>query len=246
MNFDREIVYKEYVEREESILRTPYNTELEFYHFVKNGDVERVKESCEKEPLIEKPGLGTLSKNRLQNMKYHFAITTALVARFCIDGGMEHSAAYVLSDMYIQKADEATSIEQISMLHPQMCLDYARRMRSLSNNRIDSKYINTIIDYIYGHLHTKITLTELADYVGLNPSYLSKLFTSKMNISISEYICKRKIDTAMNMLRNSDYSVAQISSILAFSSQSYFNDVFKKRTGMTPSQYRNSDSLPIT
>lgn len=75
-------------------------------------------------------------------------------------------------------------------------------------------------------------------YVDLNQSYLSTLFKKEMNISISDYILKRRIDTAKNMLRYSEYPAAQISEILAFSSQSHFIRCFKKLTGTTPNEYR--------
>jgi AraC-like DNA-binding protein len=52
------------------------------------------------------------------------------------------------------------------------------------------------------------------------------------------YIQKKKIETAQNMLKYSDYSPAQIASILAFPTQSYFVEVFKKRVGMTPKKYQ--------
>lgn len=56
--------------------------------------------------------------------------------------------------------------------------------------------------------------------------------------SISSYICEQKINTARNMLLFSSYSSAEIAAILAFPSQSYFSGTFKKKTGMTPSDYR--------
>ncbi|MBO6015637.1 MAG: hypothetical protein J6P60_03505 [Lachnospiraceae bacterium] len=73
--------------------------------------------------FTEKPGWGTLSENRIQNMKYHFVITTALLARYCIEDGLELSVSYGLSDFYIQKADRAKSIAEISALHTRIKLD---------------------------------------------------------------------------------------------------------------------------
>lgn len=112
-------------------------------------------------------------------MKYHFVITTALVARYCIEGGMELSTAYGLSDFYIQKADQCRTPKEVSDLHPVMCEDYTKRMKNLRKQKICSKHIADCIDYIYEHLHTRITIHDLSEYVGLNPSYLSRLFKRK-------------------------------------------------------------------
>lgn len=237
MNLQKEKYYKEFVHRENDIYRAPYSPELEFYAQIKNGNVSKVRELC-KDPLIDKPGLGVLSRNEAQNMKYHFAITTAMVARYCIEGGMDLSAAYTLSDFYIQKADVCKTAKEVSDLHPHMCEDYAVRMKNLRKKKVCSLAIANCIDYIYDHLHTRITIEHLAEHVHLNTSYLSRLFKKEVGSSVSEYIQEKKIETSRNMLIYSDYSIAQIASILAFPSQSYYTKVFREKTGMTPSHYR--------
>ena len=78
----------------------------------------------------------------------------------------------------------------------------------------------------------------LADYVKLNPSYLSRLFKQTTGVPVSVYIQSKKVADARNMLKYTDFSVSAIASILAFPTQSYFIEVFKKYEGMTPKQYR--------
>ena len=237
MDYRREQFYKDFVQREENFLRAPYNPEIEFYNTIKTGDVKRIKELC-KEPLVDKPGLGRLSDDPLQNLKYHFVITTAQAARYCIEGGMDLSEAYSLSDFYIQKADRCRKPQEITDLHPIMCLDYTTRMKNLRKNAICSKQIAQCIDYIFDNLHARITVDELADYVELNPSYLSRLFKREVGISISDYIRQKKVETAKNMLIYSEYKPADIAMILAFPTQSYFTEIFRKQTGLTPAKYR--------
>lgn len=240
MSIQKELYYQEYLHRENEILHAPYNPELNFYSLVQSGNVEKVKELCS-ESLLEKKGLGILSDNYLRHIKYHFVITTALVARYCIEGGMELSTAYTISDFYIKKADESRTAQEVADLHPQMCLDYTIRMKKLRNRKVCSLHIAKTLDYIYDHLHTKITTITLADYVGLHPSYLSRLFKEETGVSITEYILDKKIETAKNMLIYSDYSIAQISNVLAFPNQSYFTKLFHQKTGITPGKFRTSN-----
>ncbi|MDO5155240.1 MAG: AraC family transcriptional regulator [Eubacteriales bacterium] len=237
MSLQKELFYQEFIQRENDILRAPYNPELEFYSVIKSGNLSRIRELCEI-PLAKKEGLGTLSNNPLQSLKYHFVITTALVARYCIEGGMEVATAYSLSDFYIQKVDKAKTDTEISKLHVSMCEDYTNRMKKLRKKKVCSKHIARCIDYIYDHLHTRITIDLLAEHTGLSNAYLSRLFKQETGSSVSEYIQSRKIETAQNMLLYSEYSPAQIASTLAFPSQSYFTEIFKKRTGLTPTKYR--------
>lgn len=241
MSLEKDLFYKEFVERENDILRAPYNPELEFYSVIKSGNITRLKELLEDQPLILKPGLGILSEKPLQNIKYHFVITTALVARYCIEGGMELAKAYSISDFYIQKADKCTKPEEVSALHPIMCEDYAKRMKNLRKKKVCDLHVARCIDYIYDHLHTRITVDTLANHVGLNPSYLSRLFKKETGNSISDYIQDKKIETAQNMLVYSNYTSAEIASTLAYPSQSYFTEIFHKKTGVTPNKYRTQN-----
>ncbi|HEX2945194.1 MAG TPA: AraC family transcriptional regulator [Clostridia bacterium] len=238
MNADRELSYREFILRENHDFHTPLGQEYAFYVAVKNGEVNRVSQLCKYE-FSNLNGLGKLSDSPLQNMKFHFVVAAALFSRYCIEGGMEHEAAYSLSDVYIQKADKCASIAQISQLHAAMSMDYARRMKNLLKNRVYSKQIVKCIEYIYDNLHTRILISELAQHTGLNPSYLSRLFRNETGISVTEYIQIKKIETAKNMLKYSDYLPSQIATILAFPNQSYFIEVFKKRVGMTPKRYQN-------
>lgn len=233
----KEFVYKEFLRKEENILRAPYNPELEFYSVIKSGEVKKVKVLC-KEAFSSKQGLGILSNNYLQNIKYHFAITIALIARYCIEGGMDVSTSYALSDFYIQKADLSTTPKQIDELHLEACLDYATRMHNLRKSKICSIHIVKCIDYIQDNLHTRITVEDLSSFVGLTPSYLSRLFKKEAGVAISEYIRHTKLEAAKNMLLYSDFSPSEIASILAFPDQSYFTEVFHKYVGVTPKKYQ--------
>ena len=239
MQLKKELVYREFVQRENNLLRAPYNPEVSFYAAIKEGDVAKVEQLCQ-ESLLDKEGLGTLSDHYLQNIKYHYVITTAIIARYCIEGGMELSNAYSLSDFYIQKADRCKTPEEVAALHPAMCMDYAKRMGNLRKSKISSLHIAVCLDYIYDHLHTHITAEQLAKLTGLNISYLSRLFKKETGQTISNYIRDKKIETAKNMILYSDFSPSEIASILAFPSQSYFTEVFRKTTGVTPRKYQES------
>ena len=234
----RELAYKEFLRKEENILRAPYNPELEFYAVIKSGNIEKTKALC-KEPLSRKSGLGLLSHNPLQNMRYHYAITIALIARYCIEGGLEVSTSYALSDFYIQKGDICDSFDKLDNLHKEAAIEYATRMHRLRKRKISSIHVIKCIEYIQDNLHTRISAEELANHVGLNRSYLSKLFKSETGVSVSEYIRELKIDAAKNMLLYSKYTPAEIAFILGFSGQSHFTEVFRQLVGETPKKYQS-------
>ncbi len=240
MKLEKELIYHQYLQRESDFVRAAYQPEMDFYNAVSSGDTDRVEELC-KDAFSDKKGLGTLSGDPIRNLKYHFAITAAMLARHCIENGMELSDSYGLSDFYIRKADGATGKREITDLHRTMCLDYARQMKILRKKKVTSMPVAKTLDYIYDHLHTRIELSKLADHVKLNPSYLSRLFKKEMGVAVSTYIRRKKVETAGNMLRYSEFTPSEIASILAFPTQSYFTEVFRKETGLTPTEYRRKN-----
>ncbi|MGN0622034.1 MAG: helix-turn-helix domain-containing protein [Porcipelethomonas sp.] len=229
-------ILEKYIDRERTVIA--YTEEINFYTLVKQGRTDEIKKILKKNPFYEnkdKP----LSDSPLQSMKYHVVITASMLARFCIEGGMEHHRAYEISDYYIRKADKMPDEDAIVNLHTQMCIEYSEQMNKLHKKKIYSKPIVKSIDYIYAHLHCRITVSEVAEYVGINENYFSRLFGTEIGISPSRYILIRKIEAAQNLLKNSDYSCSEISELLSFSSQSHFIFKFRKECGITPLQYRN-------
>ena len=99
-------------------------------------------------------------------------------------------------------------------------------------------YVSRAAAYIKDHLFAAVDLEEVADYCGCSLSHLRHSFKKEKGISLVRYIQQEKIEKAKQMLHSTDYSAARISSQLGFCSESYFIQVFKKYTGVTPRRYR--------
>ncbi|WP_432403209.1 response regulator transcription factor [Wukongibacter sp. M2B1] len=100
-------------------------------------------------------------------------------------------------------------------------------------------YLFLALNYIEKNYHRGVTLEDVADYVNLSTSYLSKLFKKELNINISKYITGRRVERAKEILENTDMPVLNIAVDLGYNESNYFSKVFKKVVGMTPSEYRN-------
>lgn len=227
--------HKLFLQRESESFHLAYERELEFYDAVKNGDFATLQKIML--PLQDSK-LGMLSTDALRNLKYHLIITVALITRFCIEGGLESETAYTLSDVYIQQIDTCNDKESIYLLHRELVFDFADRMKSLRAVTGLSRAVRRATDYIYDHLHERITLEELAEEAGIHKNYLCALFKKETGQTIQEYIRKKKIETAANMLSYADYNPQAVSNYFSFSSHSHFIRTFKKYMGETPSEYR--------
>ncbi len=224
---------------DKDMIHRSQNDELMFYRQVAGGEIEAIMENCNEHRFLETEGVGTLSRDPVLNLKYHFVVTAALVSRICTENGMEMEMSFRLSDYYIQKLDYLFSEKEIEEWHNKMVMDYTKRMNVLRQNSALSRPISECINYIYAHIKERITIEDLANACGNSPSYISRLFKSEMNMTASDYIRKVKIDKAKNLLRFSDFSLVEISSYLSFSSQSHFIKLFREETNMTPKKYRS-------
>ncbi len=234
---NRVLTHAQFIHREYNISHLAFEKEFAFYNAVKDGNLHEVRRLML--PLRNEQ-LGRLSDNNLRNLKYHLIITIALITRFCIEGGMLPENAYTLSDIYIRKLDTCQKETEIDQLHELVITDYTKKMRQLKKETILSKPVIQVMDYVYEHLHEKIKLEDISQTVNLNKTYLCGLFKKETGMTIRNYIMKRRLEAAQNMLAYSDYSCVDIGNYLSFSSHSHFIDVFKKETGMTPKQYRDS------
>lgn len=232
---EKELTYKSFLNREYAFKHSPFEKEFEFYDCVKKGDTEGVKRLMT--PLGGN-GSGILSDDPLRNLKYHFIVTIALITRFCVEGGMEMETAYTLSDLYISKADKCTREADIHSLHREAVLDFTGQMNKVARGDIYSKPVIMTMDYIYDHLHSRISEEDIAEHVCLSVSYLSRLFRKEVGVTVTAYIAVKRVETAQNMLKYSDFSPMDIGNYLAFSSHSHFISTFKKYTGMTPNEFR--------
>ena len=73
---------------EDEIVHRHQNAELLFYQQVAKGDVEAIRKNCENHEFLNQAGVGTLSRDPLQNLKYHFVVSVAIISRLCVDNGM--------------------------------------------------------------------------------------------------------------------------------------------------------------
>ena len=79
---------------------------------------------------------------------------------------------------------------------------------------------------------------DVANHVNISTYYLSKIFKKEMGVNFITYVTDRKMDLAKEMLVNTDIPVLNIALDLAYNEANYFSKAFKKKTGLTPSEYR--------
>lgn len=96
------------------------------------------------------------------------------------------------------------------------------------------------------NIFKKVTVAELAEYVGLHPHYLSNLFSEYEGIALKDYIQRAKVNGACYLLQYSNQSISEIALRFGYKSQSKFTEIFRKWQAMTPTEYRNLHYHPAS
>jgi AraC-like DNA-binding protein len=101
-------------------------------------------------------------------------------------------------------------------------------------------YIKKAIEFIRMNYSRKITISQVANYIGLDRSYISSLFKDYLKVSPQEFLISFRIDKACELMANDLLSIGDISRSVGYDDQLQFSKIFKKAKGVAPREYRKS------
>ncbi|WP_051620792.1 helix-turn-helix transcriptional regulator [Paenibacillus sp. UNC451MF] len=102
------------------------------------------------------------------------------------------------------------------------------------------RYIKKALAYIELNFFRKIKMTDLASYVGLNASYLGQLFKRHLHVTPQQYLCRFRIEKAIQYMLNPAISLKEISSSVGYEDPYLFSRIFKQIKSVSPSEYRKT------
>lgn len=215
---------------------TSYAEERAIFDCIRNG--EKISHDMGKEMDVLKR-VGKMADSGKKGFEYMVVAAVTMSTRAAIEGGVNSGKAYELSDLYLQRLEKCVSQDEMLLLSVEAMNDFSDHVAAIKKEKEQiTSYVEKCKIYLSRSLHKKTDMKELAAVIGLNYSYLSRIFSSYAGITLTEYARKEKLNGAANMLRYSEYSIVEISEYFCFSSASRFGTFFKEEFGMTPSQYR--------
>ncbi|MFV0381375.1 MAG: AraC family transcriptional regulator [Breznakia sp.] len=156
----------------------------------------------------------------------------------------KHEVLFYLRTLVIEAQEKDENFEYICQnLLEILIMNMIRRTKKklfFASTKKISKECKFIEQYIDDNFHEDITLEKLSKLTYLNKYYIVHAFKNYKGVSPINYLIAKRIEEAKSLLSTTNYSVSKISDIIGFSSQSYFSQVFKKETNMSPNQYRKS------
>lgn len=139
----------------------------------------------------------------------------------------------------LEKAEEKIPNEHLisAQLHQLMGL-LLKSKESFSS--LNAKRISSAVQFMEENIPNDITLVEIAEHVNLNPYYFSKIFRQYTDSSPYDYLLNLRISHAKMLLMNTYDSVNNIAELCGFNSSVHFINIYKRKVGMTPLQFRKA------
>jgi two-component system, response regulator YesN len=144
---------------------------------------------------------------------------------------------YGVNDFLLKPVDYSTIIDLI--------VEFEQKSRMASLEKLDM--IDTAIYHIKKNFTSPtLSLTEVAELVGLTPPHFSKIFKKKINELYIDYLTRIRIERAQLLLQQQNLlKVYEIGEAVGYQDQHYFSQIFKKIVGVTPKQYREQKNKQI-
>lgn len=154
--------------------------------------------------------------------------------------------------------DEMANILKMSRLDNTNDLDYAAQLINLINalrttfNKTTTKYSNPqkililkATQYIRNNYDTPITVTDVVNYLGIDRTYLFRIFKIYLEVSPKSYLTNTRLRAAKDMLIKSDTSIKFIALSCGYTNYVHFSKAFRKQVGMSPSQFKNINNNSV-
>lgn len=215
-----------------------YAFEQQIWDCIREGKPEKLRRHLYSATYGQVGPIGNNDPVRQQKNTFICAVT--LATRAGIEGGLSAEVAYSLSDLYIQQVETLRDVLQIMTLNEAMLYDLAARVRDRRRTRAYSRLVNGCCNFIDERVRENLRASQVAAATGFSADHVARKFKQETGRSIRDYIREAKVSEAKSLLKYSELSLAEISELLSFSSQSFFTVVFKETTGMTPGQFRET------
>ncbi len=213
-----------------------YNYESELMDAVRNGQTHKAD-------LLFTTFSALSFEQRLsdpvRNAKNYCIIMNTLLRKAAQQGGVHPVHLDSTSSAYAARIEQLDSMDAVTPLMSEMFRQYCRLVRhnSLGNY---SAPVQKAITYISAELTGNLTLGALADMLNINASYLSSMFKKETGQTLTSYVNQKRIAHAQHLLRSTHLQVQTVAQYCGIVDTQYFGKLFKRLTGQTPKEYRES------
>ena len=190
-------------------------------------------------PQHGKPGV--LGPTTARSLRNHTHLINVLCSRAAIRGGVPPEAAYTLSDRLFMAVENMPDEEVSFDTRLPVALAFLRQVQNYRQQQLGKQFnprVEQAKNYIKRHLFDEITPAHIAAHCGISADYLHKIFKQSKEDSVSAYVQNERLKAAAELLTDSKLKIAEIATLLNFSSSSHFCRAFKQYFALSPLGYR--------
>ena len=241
---EQNLVETTIMHQEKETPRTPYNMERREMDCISKGDKEGLRKVISEMDVGER---GILAADQLRQAKNRAISLITLASRAAIEGGIAAENALTVSDSFICMAESMKTAEQVEAVMREAEYKLVDMVvEEKQKAELPHPLVTKVKDYVFRNLQSEIKVSDMAGNFCVNADYLSSLFHKSTGKTITRYVLEEKVKAAKSMLIYTSNTLQEIAFVLNFSSQSHFSTVFRKFTGLTPKEYRDTYSLQET
>lgn len=216
-----------------------YYLEQQLLSLVSEGDVVGLNKLFDNIAKATPMAEGRLADDTLRQSKNIFIGLICMVGKVgAIRGNLDIEETYQLIDIYTQECERCISVDQVNRLRYSAILDFTRRVAEHSHPGTYSDEVARALQFIRNNTNRPIGVPDVIEHVHKSRSAFMMQFKAETGETIGRYIVRTKLREAKQLLAYSDRTLVEISNFFYFSSQSYFQNLFKKEFGITPLEYR--------
>ena len=179
--------------------------------------------------------------DNLRNTKNYMIILNTLLRKAAEQGKVHPYHIDLVSSDLALKIEAMQASSECEDLLKYMVKKYCRLVNKHSQKSY-SLLIQKVTTQIESDLSSDLSLNSLASIFGVNPSYLSSLFKKETGVTLTEYVNKKRVERAKELLLSTNLQIQNISQRCGILDVNYFTKTFKKHTGLTPKKYRENQT----
>lgn len=163
---------------------------------------------------------------------------SVVMSRAAVEGGAEFDHIMKINNEFLQDLSRYSAIDDISFAAVQVFEKYLTAVKKHTNVK-NHQIVSQIKKFISNNYFKNLTLEDIAESVFLSPYYISRVFKEDQGITIMDYATKVRLEEAKKLLHNPRYNIDDIAEKVGYNDPSYFSKVFRRKEGMSPSQFRH-------